>query len=210
MTTRAPRMATWLLLRFSSGPHGEAIAGDLMERYAAHPSRAWYWRQVLSAIRADIATSLRDNTWRTALLVILGLVAYAATSFPVTWLVRKLRLITQVWLSDIDTEWFLWTLRAESTLVIAMVCVAIGWGVAKASRRAAPAAVCLLAMSLIIFEFGMIAIFGNFPARPLTTAELVTPVLLMLSRPASILFGGLFGMRPGIQPASGVARLGSS
>ena len=212
MTAQAPRVATWLLVRFSSGPHGEAIAGDLLEQYLARPSRWWYWRQVLSAIRANVITTLRDNTGRTALLVALGWVAYVATSFPTTWLVRRLRLITQVWLSDIDPEWFLWALRAESTLIIAMVCVAIGWGVAKASQRSAPAAVCLLAMTLAIFEFGMIALFfanSPEPARPLMTAELVTPALLVLSRPTSILLGGLIGMRPGIEQASAVTRLGS-
>ena len=205
MTKRAPGLATWLLLRFSSGPHGESIAGDLTEQYAAHPSRLWYWQQVLSAIRADIVTTLRDNTWRTALLVAVGWVAYVAMSFPTTWLLRRLRLITQVWLSDIDREWFLLTLRAESTLIITMVCIAIGWGVAKVSRRSAPGAVCLLAMTILIFEYGMIALMlGTMPepARPLTTAELVTPALFVLSRPAGILLGGLLGMRPALPRAA--------
>jgi len=213
MTAREPRIATWLLVRFSSGPHGEAIAGDLLEQYAMRNSRLWYWRQVLSAIRADIVTTVRDNKWQTALAIALGWMAYVATSFPTTWLVRRLRLVTQVWLSDIDTEWFLWTLRAESTLIIAMVCVAIGWGVAKLSRRSAPAAVCLLAITLMIFEFGMIAAFfasSPEPARSLSTAELVTPALLVLSRPGGILLGGLFGMRPAMQPASAATGLGSS
>jgi len=213
MTARAPRVATWLLVRFSSGPQGEAIAGDLLEQYATRNSRVWYWRQVLSAIRADIVSTVRNNRWRTAVAVALGWVAYVATSFPTTWLVHKLRLITQVWLSDIDTEWFLWTLRAESTLIIAMVCIAIGWSVAKASQRSASAAVCLLAMTLMIFEFGMIALFfanSSEPARALTTVEWATAALLVLSRPAGILLGGLFGMRPGAQPTSAVTRLGSS
>ena len=70
MNKPAPRVATWLLIRFSAGPHGEAIAGDLMEQYAAHPSRWWYWRQVLSAIRADIVTTVRDNKWRTAAAIV--------------------------------------------------------------------------------------------------------------------------------------------
>jgi hypothetical protein len=199
MTARTPRVATWLLLRFSSGPHGEAIAGDLMEQYATHPSRWWYWRQVLSAIRADIVTTARDNKWRTVFAIALGQAAYFATSFPATWLIRRARLITQRWLSDIDHEWFLWTLRVEGTVIIAMVCVAIGWGVAKATRRSAPAAICLLAMSVMIVEFAMFALaLANWPepARPLFMAELATPFLLLLSRPAGILLGGLIGMRP--------------
>jgi hypothetical protein len=203
MTARAPRVATWLLHRFSSGPHGEAIAGDLIEQYARRPSRLWYWRQVLSAIRADIFTTARDHKWRTAAAIALGWVAYFATAFPANWLIRRSRLITQKWLSDIDTELFLWTLRAENTLIISMVCVAIGWGIAKASRRSAPGAVCLMAMTLLIFEYGMIAFFfaTATPERPLSPAELVAAALLVLSRPAGILLGGLIGMRPGIHNA---------
>jgi len=213
MNKPAPRLATWLLIRFSSGPHGEAIAGDLMEQYAARPSRWWYWRQVFSAIRADIVSTVRDNKWRTAAAIGLGWVAYFAAAFPATWLVRRSRLITQQWLSDIDPQWFLFTLHAQSAFIIGMVCLAIGWSVAKATRRSAPGAVCLLAMTVLIFEYGMIALrFATMPspARPLTTAELVAPALFVLSRPAGILLGGLIGMRPGIQPANGVTRLGSS
>ena len=210
MIKGAPAVATWLLIRFSSGPHGEAIAGDLLEQYAAHPSRWWYWRQVLSAIRAGIVSSVRDNKWQTAGAIALGWVAYFATAFPATWLERRSRLITQVWLSDIDPQWFLWTLRAQSSFIIGMVCVAIGWGVAKVSRRSAPGAVCLLAMTVLIFEYGMIALFfatGPEPARSLSMAELVGSALFVLSRPAGILLGGLIGMRPGIQPTSAVTRL---
>jgi hypothetical protein len=55
-------------------------------------------------------------------------------------------------------------------------------------------------MTLLIFEYGMIALFfatGPEPARSLSTAELVAPALFVLSRPAGILLGGLIGMRPG-------------
>jgi hypothetical protein len=58
-------------------------------------------------------------------------------------------------------------------------------------------------MSLLIFEYGMIAFFfaTATPARPLSSAELVAAALLVLSRPAGILLGGLIGMRPGIHNA---------
>lgn len=200
MTARAPRVATWLLHRFSSGPHGEAIAGDLMEQYALRPSRLWYWRQVLSAIRAEIFTTARDRKWRTAAAIAMGWVAYVATSFPATWLIWRSRLVTQKWLSDISPDLFLWTLRLQSTVIISVTCVAIGWGVAKASRRSAPGAVCLMAMTLLIFEYGMIAFFlaTATPERQLPSAEVIAAALLVLSRPAGILLGGLIGMRPGI------------
>jgi hypothetical protein len=45
---KLPRLATALLLRL--GPADESFVGDLVEEYAAGRSRAWYWRQVLSAV----------------------------------------------------------------------------------------------------------------------------------------------------------------
>ena len=82
----------------------------------------------------------------------------------------------------------------------------------EVSRRSAQA-VCLLAVTVLIFEYGMIALFfatGPEPARSLSAAELVAPALFVLSRPAGILLGGLIGMRPGNQPTSAATRLGSS
>ena len=214
MTAQAPRVATWLLVRFSSGPHGEAIAGDLLEQYAS----ATFAVVVLApGAVGDSRRHLHHGPGQQVAnraAIALGWVAYVATSFPATWLVRRSRLITQQWLSDIDPEWFFWTLRAESTLIIAMVCVAIGWGVAKASRRSAPGAVCLLAMTVLIFEYGMIAFFFAElpgPARPLVDGRTRQLLLCWCCRGrAGILLGGLIGMRPGIEQASAVTRLGSS
>ena len=44
---KLPAVATAVLLRF--GPQDESFVGDLVEEYAIGRSRAWYWRQVLSA-----------------------------------------------------------------------------------------------------------------------------------------------------------------
>jgi hypothetical protein len=46
--TNPPRLAVALLGRFL--PHDDALAGDLLERYAATGSRLWLWREVLMAI----------------------------------------------------------------------------------------------------------------------------------------------------------------
>src|SRR4029453_15093818 len=127
MIERAPRVATWLLRRFSSGPHGEAIAGDLMERYALRPSRVWYWRQVLSAIRAVILTTVSAHKWRTVATVAVGWIAYFAASIPANWLVRSSRPFLGRWLSDLEPEWFLWVLRVQNTIVVTIACLAVGW-----------------------------------------------------------------------------------
>ena len=158
MNKRAPAVATWLLVRFSSGPHGEAIAGDLMEQYAAHPSRWWYWRRSSPPFAPTSSPpSGTTNGERRRPSPWAGSHIWHVVPSDVAG--PQVEIDHAGWLSDIDPEWFLWTLRAESTLIIAIVCVAIGWGVAKVSRRSAPGAVCLLAMTMLIFEYGMIALF---------------------------------------------------
>ena len=52
---KPPAVATALLSRIA--PEDESLVGDLVEEYAAGRSRAWYWRQVLSAV---VMTSTRQ------------------------------------------------------------------------------------------------------------------------------------------------------
>jgi hypothetical protein len=51
MTERAPpEFALWLLKHWGSPYQGEALAGDLIELAQEGRSRAWWWRQVVTAI----------------------------------------------------------------------------------------------------------------------------------------------------------------
>lgn len=58
-TSQPPILATRMLQRLASGPHGDALAGDLIEQYREGRSTAWYWRQVLLAIVVCLA---KDRT----------------------------------------------------------------------------------------------------------------------------------------------------
>ncbi len=58
-TSQPPILATRLLERLASGPHGDALAGDLIEQYRQGRSAAWYWRQVLLAVVVGLA---KDRT----------------------------------------------------------------------------------------------------------------------------------------------------
>lgn len=73
---RPPRLATWLLLTFGSGPDLDVIAGDLSEQ-SVFRSRTWYWRQVAHAIVIGAMQHLRQH-WVLALRAIcIGSVAMA-------------------------------------------------------------------------------------------------------------------------------------
>ena len=54
-----PILATKLLGQLVSGPHGDALAGDLIEQYRQGRSAVWFWRQALLAI---IVSFTKDRT----------------------------------------------------------------------------------------------------------------------------------------------------
>jgi hypothetical protein len=199
----APRLATWLLVRFSSGPHGEAIAGDLIEQYAARPSRLWYWRQVLSAIVADVVSTAGANRGRALALFALGWVAYAAASIPANWLIRASRPIAYQWMSAAGLDRLdapgsaLWMSLLQRTLIVTIVCIAIGWTVSRMDRRSGPAAVCALAVTVLIVEYSMMAILFSSTPMPqsISAIELIAPAAFTLSRPLGVLCGGVLGAR---------------
>ncbi len=58
-SSRPPILVTKLLEWLASGPHGDALAGDLVEQYRQGRSAVWYWRQALLAIVVCLA---RDRT----------------------------------------------------------------------------------------------------------------------------------------------------
>jgi hypothetical protein len=50
-SAKPPRLAVWLLKEFGPQVNREALTGDLNEAFQQGRSQAWYWRQVLAAIR---------------------------------------------------------------------------------------------------------------------------------------------------------------
>jgi hypothetical protein len=50
-SAKPPRLAAWILLHFGPQVNSDALAGDLWEAFQQGRSKAWYWRQVLAAVR---------------------------------------------------------------------------------------------------------------------------------------------------------------
>ena len=67
---KPPACATGLLLRL--GLQDESFIGDLVEEYRAGRSRAWYWRQVLSAVLLSSVRQIRTKPARALRAVATG------------------------------------------------------------------------------------------------------------------------------------------
>ena len=59
--TEPPSLAVWMLDHFVPGGRDDALAGDLLEEYRAGRSKAWYWRQVVSAMAIALARTLGNS-----------------------------------------------------------------------------------------------------------------------------------------------------
>lgn len=78
MSSRKPPWpAVWLLSRFRLLARNEALAGDLIEEFHSGRTAGWFWRQTLSAIRAEIGRAARSTNVQALFL------AYGITVPPI-------------------------------------------------------------------------------------------------------------------------------
>ena len=56
-----PRVARWMLERWTAGADGEALAGDLLEEFRAGRGAGWYWRQAAVAMAMGFLRELRER-----------------------------------------------------------------------------------------------------------------------------------------------------
>jgi hypothetical protein len=64
-----PFIATWLISHWGDKYRRDALVGDLMEEYQRGRSDAWYWMQVVLALRASAALC-RIVLWWCVLFVV--------------------------------------------------------------------------------------------------------------------------------------------
>lgn len=214
-----PTLATRLLEWLVSGPHREAIVGDLIEQYRQGRSGRWYWRQVLLAVVVDVAKELRDNKLLAACSVATGLAIYLAAAFPVNGLARLLsadRIAPvawlRTWLLESGHDWLaFWFGQLFPNRLLSYIAGAVsGCIVARIRPRIGFALVCAYAASVLLLEsvhvyVGLLIDAGRHPI----TTHFLTSWVLLLGRPLSALVGGLVALpkeprlRRIIQPQTG-------
>jgi hypothetical protein len=193
MRSKPPRVATWLLEHFRSGSGNDCIVGDLVEAHQGGRSRAWYWRQVLTAILVSFCQEIVAHPvlalraisvgWASWFLFYYGFGPKLLRPFVMRFFVPSgfpFTPSTQIW----------WT---AALLVLA----ASGWIVARLHRPHRNGMVLVFAASVFIFRLRMLPWIGSLAADTLTNSRFLPYLLFNLEAlflpSLAILFGGLWG-----------------
>src|SRR5262245_54756354 len=175
MTSKQPpRIATWMLKHFGSGPNNDVVLGDLSEQYRQKDSAMWYWRQVMSGIVISFFTEVRGHKRIAAKVLLTGWgmwILGGMVLFPLAFLGTNLGYDFQP-LHPIGTTWsFMWmpvlgpagahgslyyALAVGLPLIVGAVC---GWLVARFYREQQTVAVLLFAGSILVMDLLLFAPF---------------------------------------------------
>jgi hypothetical protein len=183
-TIQPPQIATWLLRHLGSSPHNDSIIGDLIEQYQHIPSSVWYWKQCLKAIVAGLFNECRSHKWLTLRALIAGwtilLVLFPRSFDPI----RNLLFALEVW-----SRWWRpgWILRVAWTSHAVLVCILVGWLIARFHRPNQVPMVLMFTVSccLVTWPWFLSRATDNIPWWPSWVIPLLEPISIMFG-------GGLF------------------
>jgi hypothetical protein len=190
-----PIVATWLLERLRSGSVNECLIGDLMEEYGQGRSRAWYWKQALSAIlvssrdevRAHVPTAIKAliTGWAAQFLfqfIAWGLLSRFHLSLPLYF---KLPLIFGYGVAASLTWLILWT----------PIWIASGWFVGGHYRSHLASMVLMFSLSVFVWKlFGVpwiIHLLYNTAGDPRYFPQLFVQLMNLILPSVFIVLGGL-------------------
>lgn len=203
-----PRLATWLLHRFLSGPRRESLTGDLIERYQQRRSPVWYWRQVITAVVLSAVRDIATHKALAARAVAIGYLASALLSVPKHWLGEMTRASVFDWLAA-SGHYSFWPVFLAGPLVFTLfeviAGVAIGCIVARLPPSYAAAMVSLVSTSVLVFEVGLVAVLlATQPHAPMPLPAMMLPLVLATGKPLGVLLGGLWIARPAERSLSAI------
>jgi hypothetical protein len=187
-----------------SGPRTESLLGDLAEQFGRR-SRAWYWRQVLTAIAVSTLSDLRQHKLAASRALLVGWALYFLSAEGVIRAATATRYVAAnicLW-AGVSSPPAACPTGVDRTLaevlprlLATLSCMAIGWAVARLDRHR-PAFVLFFAASLFLVEYGittyMIVRYGT-PSQASPTVILLLAIIA-LGRPGGVLLGGLRSLR---------------
>ena len=214
-----PRIATWMLKHFGSGPNNDALLGDLAEQYLQKDSAMWYWRQAMKAIPVSFFKEIRGHKRIAARALLTGWIMWilgGISIFPLAFFGTNVGYAFKP-RHPIGTAWsFMWMpvlgqaslarpfypfVFAVAVALPLMVGAMCGWLVARFHRDQQTAVVLLFAGSILLMD---LLLFGPFifTVEPPVAYFFVGPLAanVAASLLGILLGGGLLRNKSGRQP----------
>ena len=102
--TRSPRVLTWLLERFLSGPERESVIGDLIEQHRRGRSSWWLWRQGIGSVIASVLCQSREHKVLALRAVVVGMVVLKLLSLAASPVTRWVGISFWNWTLEHDLD----------------------------------------------------------------------------------------------------------
>ena len=185
MTSKQPpRIATWMLKHFGSGPNNDAVLGDLAEQYREKDSALWYWRQAMEAIPVSFFKEIRAHKHIAARALLIGWVTWILGGtfiFPLAFFRTNVRYGFQS-SHPVGSAWsFMWMAvlgpgnvhHSPAYFVLAVALPLIvgamsGWLVARLHRDQQTSVVLLFAGSILLMDLLLLGPFVLTVGAPVT------------------------------------------
>jgi hypothetical protein len=179
-SNQPPKLATWMLKHFGSGPDNNALLGDLTERYVQKGSRMWYRRQAMKAIPISFFKEIRGHKRIAARALVTGWVMWILCGLSIpplvspfffgAWGVWRISLLGGGLLAhpvNKSAEFphiYPFVFAVAMPLMVGVLC---GWLVARFHRNQQTAVILLFAGSILLMDLLLFGLFILF-VRPIT------------------------------------------
>ena len=113
-----PRVAVWCLTHLVRGERGQAILGDLLERFEEGETRAWFWRQTLATLAYGFARGVRDHGPTFAAALIATTVLFFVMRIVNSYVTGKIIDFQSHGMLELDPQWSQrWGWRIALTII---------------------------------------------------------------------------------------------
>ena len=153
--TQPPRIATWMLKHFGSGPDNDTLLGDLAEQYRRSGSAMWYWRQALKAMPVSFFKEIRGHKWIAASSLLTGWAG---------WMIFVTMIPLHVPLAFFFNHRYVGELVVNDTAMPLLVGMLCGRLVSLLRRNEPTAVVLLFATSFLLLNPFMLYVMGIAPS----------------------------------------------
>jgi len=190
-TPQLPAGAAWLVKTFKVTESNSALIGDLTEEFSSGRSRAWLWKQVLTAIAFAIGEEIYGHKLLTIRAVVAGQAAVWLSSRALIGVLSSLvfRLFPHSWFNWIG--WILFPIPLGSIGASMGAVMFAGWIVGRFHREHRTTLVLLFAtLQVFLMTPEVSRLLVNSMEQPRFRPYLAADMAFLCLCPIAVLLGG--------------------